>query len=285
MNWFLRPYPYEQRFWRKAFGAIGFGIFIALFLFIFQPFGLHEIRSDYHLRIFGGFGLITVLASWLADGIMPLLFPRYYRESRWTVLSQILHVAFVLILIGSGNYIFSLYWGFIDPGVGNFFSFQVITLIVGIFPIAFSVMLNEVYLLKRNLREAREIGTLIHAYEHNPTESDTQVTLQGDNQEDYLSLSPQHILYLRAADNYVEVWYDSEAGIQSKLLRTTLSAMEAQLDELSALVRCHRSYIVNLDRVQDISGNAQGYRLQIGEVLEPVPVSRSQRHLVRERLT
>ncbi|NNK69400.1 MAG: LytTR family transcriptional regulator [Flavobacteriaceae bacterium] len=40
-------------------------------------------------------------------------------------------------------------------------------------------------------------------------------------------------------------------------------------------MRCHRSYIINVDHVQHISGNLQGYQLELSGFQDLVPVSRS----------
>ncbi len=50
----------------------------------------------------------------------------------------------------------------------------------------------------------------------------------------------------------------------------------SELEERSKkVIRCHKSYIVNLNKVNRISGNAKGYKLQIDELDFLIPVSRS----------
>ena len=44
--------------------------------------------------------------------------------------------------------------------------------------------------------------------------------------------------------------------------RVTLSSFEAQLAKSSSLTRCHRSYLVNLKKVENISGNTQGLKVK-----------------------
>ena len=64
--------------------------------------------------------------------------------------------------------------------------------------------------------------------------------------------------------------------------RVTLSSFEAQLEKSSGLVRCHRSYLVNLKNVENISGNAQGLKLELKNQSEMVPVSRKYIPIVRQ---
>lgn len=284
MNWLQRPYPYEIRFWRKALNAFGVGVFVSLFLLVFKPFGLSGVPESYYLRIFGGYGLVTFLGSMLVDAGMPLLLPRLYREERWTVLTQIMHVGVVLVVIAVGNYLFSTYWHFTEAGWSVFFNFLWITLLVGLIPIIFMVMLTQVYLLKRNLRDAQVMNQKLHPHLQKEGDGKNWLALHGDNQDDLLKVEEDDLLYMQAADNYVEVYYLKDGGVTQQLLRTTLSNLEDELTEQPEIVRCHRSYIVNLSRVSEVSGNAQGYRLHVHPDLEPVPVSRSQKGRVRQRL-
>ena len=50
---------------------------------------------------------------------------------------------------------------------------------------------------------------------------------------------------------------------------------EIQVKESSSLKRCHRSHLVNLKKVKNISGNAQGLKLELINQSEMVPVSRN----------
>ena len=78
--------------------------------------------------------------------------------------------------------------------------------------------------------------------------------------------------------NYVELSAISSGKVDRVLLRQTISSTYTQLQSIDAgnVQRCHRSYIVNLDKISQVSGNAQGLKLSfdgLEDVL--VPVSRS----------
>ena len=63
-----------------------------------------------------------------------------------------------------------------------------------------------------------------------------------------------------------------ENQLQKALLRSSLSHLETQLP--GPVVRCHRSYLVNLHQVGQVTGNAQGYRLHLHGGQAVVPVAR-----------
>ncbi|WP_337841179.1 LytTR family DNA-binding domain-containing protein [Rheinheimera sp.] len=86
------------------------------------------------------------------------------------------------------------------------------------------------------------------------------------------------ILYLRACGNYMEV------KVQNKvyLLRATMKALELALRH-SPLVRCHRSYLVNLHRVQTLEYAQSGNHDLLLNNGERLPLSKSFRDKLRQQ--
>ena len=83
------------------------------------------------------------------------------------------------------------------------------------------------------------------------------------------------MLYICSCDNYVEIHYTTVGEqVHKRLLRTTLNNLEEQLNA-SDLVRCHRSYIVNLGKVCEVEGNSKAMVLLLQQVPQPIPVSRT----------
>jgi len=90
-----------------------------------------------------------------------------------------------------------------------------------------------------------------------------------------LSLKRSDILYLQGSDNYVTIWYNTQNKASKYLLRNTLKKLE---DELvgESIIRCHRSYLVNMEKVKLIKKEKEGMMIEL-ESNTPVfvPVSRS----------
>jgi DNA-binding LytR/AlgR family response regulator len=59
----------------------------------------------------------------------------------------------------------------------------------------------------------------------------------------------------------------------------------AAVREAPFVMRCHRAFLVNLQTVTKVTGNLQGYQLQLGDTGREVPVSRGYAKEIRERLT
>jgi len=108
-----------------------------------------------------------------------------------------------------------------------------------------------------------------------PCRTPNRVVLNSDNLRESLTVPPTSLRYMTAADNYVQVYYlNTEGVLVQHLLRSTLKRVASELDGICSFFRCHRAFIVNLEQVEQVFGNAQGYRLKLRNVPDPIPVSR-----------
>jgi len=90
-----------------------------------------------------------------------------------------------------------------------------------------------------------------------------------------LSIKKESLLYLESADNYVCVWYINKGKIAKFLLRNTLKVMEGFFEGTNIL-RCHRSFMVNFDKVNIIRREKDGIFIDFGiEDVADIPVSKS----------
>jgi len=97
------------------------------------------------------------------------------------------------------------------------------------------------------------------------------ITLCSSSPKESLTLFPQELLYLESTGNYVRINYTVEGKILQKTFRTTLSKMEETLNEYPFCVRCHRAFIVNLFRIEEINGS----QIRLESVNKEIPVSKT----------
>ena len=64
----------------------------------------------------------------------------------------------------------------------------------------------------------------------------------------------------------------------------TIKQIEEQLKNYGFFVRCHRAYIINMNHIDSIEGNAKGYKLQLLNVSKEIPVSRTYIQVLKERI-
>jgi hypothetical protein len=77
-----------------------------------------------------------------------------------------------------------------------------------------------------------------------------------------LSVHGEDLLYLEAADNYVSVHYLHRDKTQKFMVRNSMKSFEEQFAG-SNIIRCHRSHMVNLDRVAIIRKESDGLNLEL----------------------
>ena len=134
-QWLLQPYPFERR-WKKALGAgLWAGVFVALFLFLFRPFGarIQEGEELYFLGYCSLFGLVTFFMTLLVHGFC-LLLPSVFEEEKWRIWKEILFNFFFIGCIGFGNLVLvHIIWD-VPLNGRTFWIWQGLTFAVGIFP-------------------------------------------------------------------------------------------------------------------------------------------------------
>lgn len=101
------------------------------------------------------------------------------------------------------------------------------------------------------------------------------VVLREKSGKEKLSLRLADILFLESSDNYVLVHFLENEVPKKSSLRNTLKNLESELENLG-LVRCHRSFLVNVSNVVRKEKGSKGYQLYMrNQPNTPVPVSKS----------
>lgn len=209
------------------------------------------------------------------------VFPSFFSESKWTTLREITWSAVNIASIGLGNYLFSISIGFIEFNFTNLLMFEGYTLAIGIFPITISILINQARLSRKFETESAQITSEIPTSSGNA--NTTPITLTNGNET--LTIHADTFVFAKASDNYVEVYTQANGTIKKELIRNTLSNVFAQMQDLPFMLKCHRSYVVNMTFVNHISGNAQGYKLHLTATEERIPVSRKLNQTVKNYFT
>jgi hypothetical protein len=89
-----------------------------------------------------------------------------------------------------------------------------------------------------------------------------------------ISLKAEDLLYIESSDNYVSIKYLQNTQPKSILVRNTLKNLEQELGS-SLLLRCHRSYMVNIKKVSMVKKEGQNIKLVLDSPSnDKIPVSR-----------
>jgi len=99
-----------------------------------------------------------------------------------------------------------------------------------------------------------------------------------------ISVSADNIFYIASQDNYVEIHYELGGKLLNYLMRCRTTRLEKQLEGTS-LLRCHRSYIVNVDNVSLFKReNSRAFLVLNHPDAKKIPVSKSYYKTISERL-
>lgn len=284
-----QPYPFgEKSNIRLLIQSIGEGTFIALFLIFFQPFGVSEWQDPNKNLYLAGYGLITALCGIILRFAVFKTFPKYHSEATWNVGKEILSIMMLILMIAAGNVVYSNLIFNLENGISSFFWMLLAVMIIGIFPATFGVMLNYIVQLKRynqpiivHHHHTPEI-TLAEKVSENKVQNSALLKLTAENEKDSIELAVESLYFIESSDNYSTIYYEKQGKLQKELLRSSLTRLESQIPSEN-IVRCHRSFIVNLDKVEKVTGNAQGYKLHLEAPELLVPVARKYSEIV-ERL-
>ena len=90
-----------------------------------------------------------------------------------------------------------------------------------------------------------------------------------------LIVTSDHIYTIEAAGNYVTILYENNGKLVRFALRNTLKAIEP-LCEQNGLIRCHRSWMVNLKKIRLLRHDPDGIYAEINaEGINDIPVSKN----------
>lgn len=277
-NILFQPYPQRERSIKQSFiHSLGEGLFLYFFLYFFQPFGMSDWHSPHKAIQMAGFALITSVATFTNRHLFSALFPAFYKEENWVIWKEIFSILLLLSIITLG---ITLYGSFLfgwQITFHNLVQMFVSVLVIGIFPTVFWVFSDYI-------RQLKKYATPIDVHHHAvamPSEVVKNIRLVAENDKDSIELLPSELLYIESSDNYSTIVFFRKNQLQKLMLRSSLSRLEGQLPTESIL-RCHRSYIVNLERVERVSGNAQGYKLHLNANELVIPVARKYSSIIEK---
>lgn len=268
-NFFIQPFPlYDDR---KAKWLIVLlpGIFTALFLNIFQPFTIHNPHLNVgFMLILSGYGLIGSTLLGVNEFIVWKYFRRGIGKGKWTVGKNLLWYAWHILTLSFGIYAYWKYWCCGWAAILNMEGYPLMllrTLAIGTFPLAALMSIQWIRSLKNQAKQRSDSMEFT---------TEPLITLTSDYRNEQLRLPSSHILYIASADNYVAIHFMDDQEISKKLLRSSLSRMEKELEKFSNFMRCHRSFLINLHQIEYLQGNSKKPLIHLRGVEHPIPVAR-----------
>ncbi|MDR2835852.1 MAG: LytTR family transcriptional regulator [Bacteroidales bacterium] len=139
--------------------------------------------------------------------------------------------------------------------------------IMELIPYAISILFIS-YLESRNVIESLKNDNI-------ENHENDLINFTDDKGTERLSIRLDNILYLESADNYITVHYLSKETVSVFMFRNSLNSIEATFKG-RGLVRCHRSFIINIHKVVVLRKARGGFFLELdNENVPNIPVSKT----------
>ncbi len=275
-----QPYPfyYKGKSLALIAGFLFFGTLV--FLYFFEPF---IVYTPEHKMPYFWISFIHSCTPVLMLTALSLFNISIVQEEKWNVRKEIFLIMIFLVLVGMVQFLIRdiIYnnsnnwsWKYLIEEIRN-------TLLIGsLFAILFT-SLNFNRLNARNVKKAKELNAAPH-----PPKNIFNKIIQIETivKSDAFELNIDSLLFAKAVGNYVEI-YLKEVVPGKVLKRITLKDLSTVLSPFPNMIKTHRSYLVNLDFVQNVTGNAQGYKLQVSNCAEKIPVARNRIQTFNARVT
>lgn len=251
-----------------------FSIGIFLFILFFSPFDASYSNVNNLIIFFSGFSGIVFIFNNLFYIVIPYLFNNSIKVTEWEFGPPFILSALAVVF---NSVAFTFYLRYVGKtGISFYIVFKIVIICLSVV-----VIMRMLYRLRWQYYQLN--GKAIDLNEDVEVKIPNKIELSSENKSEKAELSFNNILSIKAADNYVEINYLHKEDIRKKLLRNSLKNIESQLKTYSNFVRCHRTFIVNLNNVKKLTKNYKGTFLELDNK-EQIPVSRHYLLKVKEQL-
>ncbi|MFC1729704.1 LytTR family DNA-binding domain-containing protein [candidate division KSB1 bacterium] len=260
--------------------SISFGVF--LFVLFFQPFSLDRFDFNNSLIFVAGLGAIVFLFMVLVRIVLPWIILNDTQNSHENLLHSNID-SFIILALSSVAFAFYLYYvGFVS--ISFYVMFKVV--IICLVPSVTLKLYDAIKELKQQneslINEKKILQEQVKNYEEDYLNK--SIEFVSENITENLSLLIADVVFIKSADNYVEIVYKEDDVFKKQLIRNTLKNIEQQIKPYSNFIRCHRISIVNTHYIEKLNRNYNNHWLTLKGTNDQIPVSRQYLLKIKEIL-
>ena len=263
-------------------------LFVPLFAFVFiniyLPFdfghigellGEHIKISEKTLTLLAA--LIIVISGMAIGAISRLIMSAYTKRKKLTYLGYIVWIFGEIVAMATLFTLFSLFTDNPESITDTLRNSVVYTALIVFIPYTLSYIL---FVLREKMHELKMLRQQIERDE--TVLQRAYIQILDEKGEMRLSIRRENLVMIESADNYVCIHYLSDQKIKKTMVRNTLNRVAEHLQG-SRIVRCHRSYMINLDHAQVLHRDKEGIFIEVGiEGVPNVPISRTYADNIKE---
>jgi len=223
------------------------------------------------------YGFITFFVMGLYNAVLPLLFPKVFDIEKWNVQKTIVFLLLTIVSIGLLNGLYAFQFDNPDNNSRLFhflFSVLIRTITIGILPTIIFVFYLEKSLYKKHQLLALETIEKLNNSRNRKNDYSEKIIISRDTKEK-IEIPFNDLFCIKAEENYCIYFFKKGNIVEKVMIRSSLKKIEQTFIKSDEIIRCHKSYIINLSKVSDITGNARGYFFSIEGLNFKIPGSRN----------
>jgi hypothetical protein len=263
-----RPYPFSDNLNRNAKVVFFISLTVFVLLLLFQPLQINQFESKTKVYLILSLGILTFLSLSLNLSIIPALWPQLFLKRQWKIWKEIVWNFWIFFTITASYLISYKVLGILDVDISAILKLNLIAII----PITILIGFNQNFMLRLRLKTATELNNKLN---ESKVIREKMVHFASDSQNETFSIRVQQLCFIRSADNYIEIFWKEAETIKRQIIRSSLLKAQEILKEFSFVMKCHRSYLVNINFIEKVEGNSQGYKLFFNQIDFEIPVSRN----------
>jgi hypothetical protein len=247
----------RKKYWYSAFFL---GFFVTIILIGLKPFEKNIIDHPYITFVRIGVGFICTIVYIIGYEILL----KWFKDIKFNYLKLIFFDVFLALV--SVVFIF-LYDRFIvvKDGYVTFGFLLEYILVLGL-PF-YPIILFIFHFLKTAVFPIQIYPPIAKTH----LAEDDILCIKEDNGSIGFSFNLKQLLYIQSQDNYIEIHYLKDGDYSKHLMRGTLKKI---LKDFAFLLKVHRSFVVNPNKVECLVGNSNKAAISFKDVAILIPVSK-----------
>lgn len=254
-NYLTSPFTLLDSLADRWFLVIFCGFFATFFINFYQPLNIDKWNYDSTLgnllTVWSAGGIGALLLSFTQFVLRPQLKLATFKVGQF--LGWVLLEFFLLTILFYG-----LFGESYLPFWQEFLSVFRLTVSLTIIP----------YFLACLLIAVKNLSAIVKKESTKTTSPLKQQIFNDENGKIILALNPTQLLLLKSENNYTAVFFIQNEKVEKKLIRTNLKKLEAELAAFSYLLRIHRSYMINLEKIESVEKKKGSFHIQLMQLPE-----------------
>lgn len=268
---FTYPYPLGDIRKRWLLTSCVLLVGISFVLLVFQPFGTYDWDDPKKPFVLFGYAFLSTLPAFIVFFLFRIIGKDFFIEGSWVVWKELICWGVFFVFYGVCAWLYAHWAAGKSLQLSQLICISKSMFLSGLLP-ATATLFGVYFLFKK--------PQAIVFTESSTSEETSSISLVAENGRDIHSFHKSELLFVESSHNYCTLFLFRNSKTEKILIRSSLSRIQEQIKD-NWIIRCHRSYLVNVTKISTLKSNPRGYFLQVSDTETKIPVSRQQLAQVR----